>query len=77
MENPKADRSSNFRSASVSCRQVRLNLPDELLKQLDEKSASQLYQHLSLCRSCFEAYLTLQAAAELACPLPDHSVRIL
>lgn len=76
MENPRADRSSNLRSLNESCRQARMNLPDDLLKQLDEPSSSRLYQHLSLCRSCFEAYITLQAAAELASPLQDQSARI-
>ena len=51
------------------CRQARLSLPRELLGELDEYSSSVLFQHISRCRSCLEAYIALQAAAELACPM--------
>ncbi len=57
------------------CRQTRLSLPRELLGELDEDSSSGLFRHISQCRSCLEAYIALQAAAELACPMnsPDES----
>ncbi|MEP3482368.1 MAG: zf-HC2 domain-containing protein [Fuerstiella sp.] len=71
MENLRAKRSRHFRSANEECRQALSRLPDDLLKELDEQSSSSLYRHLGQCRSCFEAYLALQAAAELAGPLSD------
>lgn len=52
--------------AKEECRQVRQNLPGELLGELDEDISSILFQHVSQCRSCLEAYIALQAAAELA-----------
>lgn len=52
--------------ATLECRQVRQNLPRELLRELDEDSSSVLFQHVSQCRSCLEAYIALQAAADLA-----------
>ncbi len=52
--------------ANKVCRQVRENLPQELLGELDEDSSSVLFQHVSQCRSCLEAYIALQAAADLA-----------
>lgn len=48
------------------CRQVRQNLPPELLGDLDEAASSVLFQHVSQCRRCLEAYIALQAAADLA-----------
>ena len=48
------------------CRQVRQNLPHELLGELDEASSSSLFRHVSHCRNCLEAYIALQAAADLA-----------
>lgn len=52
--------------ANEECRQVRQNLPHDLLGELGEHSSSVLYQHVSHCRSCLEAYIALQAAADLA-----------
>ncbi|APZ96344.1 hypothetical protein Fuma_06012 [Fuerstiella marisgermanici] len=51
------------------CRQARSSLPHELLGEMDDDASSSLYQHISQCRSCLEAYIALQAAADLACPL--------
>lgn len=72
MENPRAERSRRSRSVNDECRQVLMSLPDDLLKERGDQSSSKLYQHLSQCRGCFEAYLSLQAAADLACPLLDQ-----
>ena len=65
-----------FQLLNDDCRQVRKNLPDELLDELDESDSSSLYQHISHCRSCLEAYIALQAAAELACPASEDPDRL-
>jgi len=49
------------------CRQTLSDLPRELFGELDENSSSGLFEHIRHCRSCLEAYIALQAAAELAC----------
>ena len=59
----------NSAETDEECRQVRMNLPLEMLGVLDEDSSSVLFQHLSHCRCCLEAHIALQAAAELACPV--------
>ena len=48
------------------CRQTRFELPRELFGELDEPSSSGLFEHIRRCRGCLEAYVALQAAAELA-----------
>jgi hypothetical protein len=52
--------------ANEECRQVRQDLPRELLGELDENCSSVLFEHVSHCRSCLGAYIALQAAADLA-----------
>lgn len=69
MTNSGTTHTMRFRSLSDECRQVRMSLPLDLLKELDGSVSSGLYQHISQCRSCLEAYIALQAAAELACPV--------
>lgn len=74
MKNRWADHNESCRSVSDECRQVRTSLPAEMLNELDERTSSGLFHHICQCRSCFEVYVSLQAAAELACPLPDHDL---
>ena len=50
------------------CRQTLSRLPDELLGILDDNASSGMYQHIRHCRSCLEAYIALQAAADMALP---------
>ena len=64
-----------FRSLSDECRQIRMNLPDELFNESDGSSPSGLFEHISHCRSCLEAYIALLAAAELADPANDSEHR--
>ena len=52
-----------------------MNLPDELFNESDGSSPSGLFEHISHCRSCLEAYIALLAAAELADPANDSEHR--
>jgi len=66
MTKSKFMQSMRRKELNEECRQMRMNLPDDLLGELDEGSSSILYQHVSQCRSCLEAYLALQTAADIA-----------
>ena len=54
------------------CRQIRRNLPHELLNEPDGSLPSGFHQHLLRCRSCFETFAALYAAAALARPVGVH-----
>lgn len=57
--------------ACLPCESVRRLLPDVALgDRSDDHASSDLLLHLTQCRPCLEVYIALQAAAELASPLP-------
>jgi len=60
--------SMRSRGMNDECRQTRQRLPDELLGILDDNASFGMYHHIRHCRSCLEAYIALQAAADMALP---------
>lgn len=54
-----------------NCRQVCVRLPEVVFDQSGDDDSPELFDHLSQCRRCLEAYIALQAAAELATE-PGH-----
>ena len=59
-------KATDHRDMDENCRQVCVRLPEVVFGPSDDDELSDVFEHLSQCRRCLEAYIALQAAAELA-----------